>query len=95
MADIWDLFKQIGKKNEVSGPPEFIVAGLGNPGTEYDRTRHNTGFMAIDRVAESAHIKIDRLKFKSRHRKDNQKLSKEEMEQLKLLEKQDEGTKLD
>ena len=65
MADIWDLFKQIGKKNEVSGPPEFIVAGLGNPGTEYDRTRHNTGFMAIDRVAESAHIKIDRLKFKS------------------------------
>ena len=65
MADLWDLFKQIGKKNEVSGPPEFIVAGLGNPGTEYDRTRHNTGFMAIDRVAESAHIKIDRLKFKS------------------------------
>ena len=38
---------------------------------------------------------VDRLKFKSRHRKDNQKLSKEEMEQLKLLEKQDEGTKLD
>lgn len=38
---------------------------------------------------------VDRLKFKPRHRKDNQKLSKEEMEQLKLLEKQDEGTKLD
>ena len=65
MSDIWDLFKQIGKKEEVSGPPEFIIAGLGNPGTEYDRTRHNTGFMALDRVAEAAHIKIDRLKFKS------------------------------
>lgn len=38
---------------------------------------------------------VDRLKFKPRHRKNNQKLSKEEMEQLKLLEKQDEGTKLD
>ena len=38
---------------------------------------------------------VDRLKFKPRHRKDNQKLSKEEIEQLKLLEKQDEGTKLD
>ena len=65
MSDIWDLFKQIGKKEEISGPPEFIIAGLGNPGTEYDRTRHNTGFMALDRVAEAAHIKIDRLKFKS------------------------------
>ena len=65
MSDIWDLFKQIGKKEEPSGPPEFIIAGLGNPGTQYDRTRHNTGFMALDRVAEESHIKIDRLKFKS------------------------------
>lgn len=65
MSDIWDLFKKIGKKEEISGPPEFIIAGLGNPGTEYGRTRHNTGFMALDRVAEAAHIKIDRLKFKS------------------------------
>lgn len=65
MSDIWELFKKIGKKEEPSGSPEFIIAGLGNPGTEYDRTRHNTGFMAVDRVAEGANIKIDRLKFKS------------------------------
>ena len=38
---------------------------------------------------------VDKLRFKPRHRKDNQKLSKEEMEELKRLEKQDEGSKLE
>ena len=65
MNDIWSLFDKIKKKDEVSGPPEYIIAGLGNPGTEYERTRHNTGFMAIDRAAEKSGVKIDKLKFKS------------------------------
>ena len=38
---------------------------------------------------------VDQLKFKPRHRKDNQKISKEEMAELKRLEKQDEGSKLE
>ena len=38
---------------------------------------------------------VDQLKFKPRHKKDNQKLSKEEMAELKRLEKQDEGSKLE
>lgn len=37
----------------------------------------------------------DRLQFKQRHKKDSQKLTKEELEELRLLEKQDEGSKLE
>ena len=47
-----------------AGPVEYIVAGLGNPGSKYENTRHNCGFMAIDRIAEQAGATIDRLKFK-------------------------------
>ena len=65
MDNIWDLFKKIEKKESVTGTPEYIIAGLGNPGTEYERTRHNTGFMAMEKIAEAAHVKVDKLKFKS------------------------------
>lgn len=47
-----------------SGPVEFIIAGLGNPGREYENTRHNAGFMAVDRLAEKHAAKINRIKFK-------------------------------
>ncbi len=48
-----------------AGPVEFLVVGLGNSGREYENTRHNAGFMAVDRIAETIGVKIDRLKFKS------------------------------
>jgi PTH1 family peptidyl-tRNA hydrolase len=35
----------------------FMIAGLGNPGTEYDGTRHNVGFMAMDAIAHSFKIR--------------------------------------
>ena len=64
--DIFDLFKKIeSKKPDASVPIEFIIAGLGNPGKEYDRTRHNVGFVAIDFIAESLGVKIDRAKYRA------------------------------
>ncbi|MDD2954721.1 MAG: aminoacyl-tRNA hydrolase [Oscillospiraceae bacterium] len=62
-----DIFDKLfaAKNPQPSGPVEFIVAGLGNPGKEYESTRHNAGFLAVDRIAAALGIRVDRLKFKS------------------------------
>ena len=43
----------------------YIIAGLGNPGKEYQNTRHNMGFKVIDRIAEKYSISVNRTKFKA------------------------------
>ena len=65
MADIFDLFRRIESERTPTGPVTYIVAGLGNPGAEYERTRHNAGFLAIDRIAEAAGVRVDRAKFRA------------------------------
>lgn len=62
MSNIFDLFKKIEKKTDTA-PISYIIAGLGNIGKQYERTRHNAGFLAIDRIAEALCVKIDRAKF--------------------------------
>lgn len=43
----------------------YIIVGLGNPGKQYEQTRHNMGFITIDRLAEKHQINVTKLKCKA------------------------------
>lgn len=43
----------------------YIIAGLGNPGSQYEMTRHNIGFHAIDYIADKKNVRVNKLKFKA------------------------------
>ena len=45
----------------------FLIVGLGNPGREYENTRHNIGFAAVDVLAEKYNIDVNRTKFKGEY----------------------------
>ena len=43
----------------------YVIAGLGNPGKQYENTKHNIGFTAIDYLADKHGIDINKIKFKA------------------------------
>ncbi|MBF6567477.1 MAG: aminoacyl-tRNA hydrolase [Candidatus Binataceae bacterium] len=49
------------------GEVQWVIAGLGNPGDQYRRSRHNLGFVTLDRIAGKHGVKLSRGRFKSHY----------------------------
>lgn len=64
---IADIFKKLESErtHAPQGAVEYIICGLGNPGTQYEGTRHNIGFMTIDTLCDKYKLDCKKLRFKS------------------------------
>ena len=59
------LFFRNSKNGSGFDEDTYVIVGLGNPGSEYEKTRHNMGFRALDVLASDAGIDVRRAKFHS------------------------------
>lgn len=63
MSSIFELFKKIETEKTPPAPVTHIIAGLGNHGREYEGTRHNAGFSAIDILSDRMKLNVNRARF--------------------------------
>ncbi|HSM23621.1 MAG TPA: aminoacyl-tRNA hydrolase, partial [Anaerolineaceae bacterium] len=63
----FNFFQKIKRSNEKDSQSSesFMIVGLGNPGKEYQKNRHNIGFMAIDKIAKEFGLENKKVKSKA------------------------------
>lgn len=62
---IWDIFNKLSAEKQQTGKIEYIIVGLGNPGIQYENSRHNAGFMAVSALEKKYNFAVKTHKFKS------------------------------
>lgn len=65
--DIFEKLKKISAElgGNNSAKPEYIIVGLGNPGVQYENTRHNAGFTAVSALEKKYNFSVNYHKFKA------------------------------